>query len=76
MYRNLNAECARLGVTQKYLAEKVLNITPSTLSIKLKDPHGLKLIEAKKIKEFLHSDLPIDELFQFDPVDSINKSSN
>lgn len=66
MYRNLNAECARVNVTRKELAKKALKIQPTTLSNKLKDDNGLKLAEAKKIKEYLHTDLSLDELFMYE----------
>ena len=66
MYRNLNAECARAGVTKKMIANEVLHIQPSTLSIKLKKDDGFKINEAQKIKEYLKSSLTLEDLFKFE----------
>ena len=51
MYRNLNAECARVGITKSDLAEKVLNISPSTLWRKTKLKDGFKVSEELKFKK-------------------------
>lgn len=51
MYRNLEAEMARAGITQGQLA-KELGITPTTLSLKLNGKSNLSLRECVKIKRF------------------------
>ena len=50
MYRNLNAECAKAGITKLELAEKILEISPSTLWRKTKLRDGFKINEALKIQ--------------------------
>jgi len=62
MYRNVDAELARKGITQGDLA-KALNITPTTISLKLNGKYGFSLEEAKKIKETLNAKMSLDELF-------------
>lgn len=75
MYRNLNAECARAGVTKNELA-KVLNIAPSSLWRKLRMRSGLKFCEAAAIKDFLKADIPLETLFEFDPIDEIEEEQD
>lgn len=65
MYRNLEAEMARAGVTQAQLA-KELGITPTTLSFKLNGKSNLSLRECVKIKHFLNSHETVDYLFAED----------
>lgn len=62
MYRNLEAEMARAGITQGRLA-KELGITPTTLSLKLNGKSNLSLRECVKIKRFLGTSETIDYLF-------------
>ncbi|MFR5243539.1 MAG: helix-turn-helix transcriptional regulator [Clostridium sp.] len=62
MYRNLEAEIARAGITQSRLAEE-LGITPTTLSLKLNGKSNLSLQECVKIKRFLGANETIDYLF-------------
>ncbi len=62
MYTNLLAEMRRKGLRQVDVA-KCLNISPSTLSQKLKRKSEFDLSEAKKIKEFLGVNMPLEELF-------------
>ena len=62
MYRNLDAEMARVKITQTYLA-KELGITPTTLSFKLNGKSNLSLKECVRIKQLLGTELPIDYLF-------------
>lgn len=69
MYRNLNAEMARVKITQAYLA-KELGITPTTLSFKLSGKSNLLLRECVRIKRILGTDLPIDYLFDEDDQNS------
>lgn len=63
MYRNLEAELARRGMTKTQIA-KELGITLGTLSLKLSGKYKLTLPEAIKIKKILNVDLPIEYLFK------------
>lgn len=63
MYRNLEAELARQGITKTDVA-KELGITLGTLSLKLNGKYKLTLPEAIKIKKILNVDLPIEYLFE------------
>ncbi|NCB52868.1 MAG: XRE family transcriptional regulator [Clostridia bacterium] len=62
MFRNLDAELKRKGMTRGDLA-KAMNITPSTMSMKLNGKSGLTLNEAMRIKAILDVDIPIEQLF-------------
>nr|DAX63388.1 MAG TPA: SOS-response transcriptional repressor [Caudoviricetes sp.] len=62
MYKNLEAELARNGITRIDIAE-VLQLNISTVSNKLTIPKRLKLYEAVKIKEAFFPDLTLDYLF-------------
>lgn len=66
MYRNLNAELARAGITRQELAREALHITPTTLSHKMNCDDGFLIKEAILIKKYLKTDISIDELFKFD----------
>lgn len=63
MYPNLRAEMKRKGITLAWLAEQ-LGITIGTLSQKLTGKSPFTLNEAKKIKEILELDIPIEILFE------------
>ena len=62
MYPNLNAELARIGLSQRDLASR-LGRTPGTLSLKLTGKASLTLPEAAKIKEIIGTTLPLEILF-------------
>lgn len=62
MYNNLEAEMARIKMTQAQLA-KELGITATTLSLKLNGKSNLSLKECMKIKQVLGTELPVDYLF-------------
>lgn len=62
MYRNLEAELARKGASRKDLA-KVLNCTVGTVGQKLGGKSAFTLPEAKRIKDYLSVDAPLDFLF-------------
>ncbi len=72
MYPNVNAECARKGITRKFLAQQVLHITPGTLSKKLKKRNGFSFEEAQKIQEYLNPGMDLNKLFEFDSRDEVN----
>lgn len=65
MYRNLEAEMARAGITQREMSEK-LGITATTLSFKLNGKSNLSLGECVEIKKILGTNEPIDYLFAED----------
>lgn len=65
MYPNLRAEMKRKGITLAWLADQ-LGITIGTLSQKLTGKSPFTLNEAKKIKEILELDIPIEILFKED----------
>ena len=61
MYKNLEAELKRNGLTQNDLC-KLLNLNKSTISNKMNGIRDFKLIECKKIAIWLNS--TIDYLFE------------
>lgn len=63
MYKNVNAERARKGITLEDLAE-ALGLTIGTVSQKLNGKYPITLDEAKIIKERLGVDMPLEELFE------------
>ncbi len=62
MYKNLEAELSRNGLTKGELA-KLLKIQPTTLSNKLNGKSELKFSEAIQIKSILKVDIPLEILF-------------
>lgn len=62
MYRNLEAELRRKGITRAMLAD-ALKINIATISEKLTKPGRLKLEEAKKIHKIFFADLEFEYLF-------------
>lgn len=63
MYRNAKAEIVRAGLTLEMIAAE-MDIAASTLSQKLNGKYPITLIEAKKFKKIVKSDLPIEILFE------------
>lgn len=63
MYPNLKAEMARGKFTLEYVSKK-LGISISTLSQKLQGKYPITLAEAKKIKEIIGVDIPLEILFE------------
>lgn len=63
MFPNLEAEMARSRTTKTKLAIN-MGITLGTLSLKLSGKSDLSLREAKKIKEILGVEIPLEELFK------------
>ncbi len=63
MYSNVKAELARRNMTVVDLA-KLTGIRYQTLNDKLNGKFKLTLDEAKKIKEALGVDIPIEDLFE------------
>lgn len=62
MYKNLEAELARKGITKGDLA-KALQIRPTTLSNKLSGKSIITLKEALTIKSVLGVEMSLEELF-------------
>lgn len=62
MYKELNAELARIGWDKKQLAEKI-GMSYSTLITKLRGEAPLKLDEAISIKRVIGSTMPLESLF-------------
>ena len=62
MYRNLEAEMVRKGITQNQLAE-LLKLNSSTVSLKMNGKRDFSLNEAMRIKELLNVDIPLEKLF-------------
>lgn len=63
MYSNLKAEMKRGGFTLETVSRK-LGITLGTLSLKLNGKYPVTLNEAKKIKEIIGVDIPLEDLFE------------
>ena len=62
MYRNLDAELKRKGMTRGELAKR-MSITASTMSMKLNGKSDITLKEAMQIKGIINVDIPLEELF-------------
>ena len=62
MYKRLESEMVLHNVTRKDLADAI-GVQYNTILLKLRGVYGFTLDEAFKIKEFLKTDLPLDELF-------------
>lgn len=63
MYLNAKAELVRAGKTLADLSEN-LGGTISTWSLKLNGKYPITLDEAKRFKNFVGTDLPIEVLFE------------
>lgn len=63
MYRNARAEMVRAGLKLEDVATE-MDMTISTLSQKLNGKYPITLIEAKRFKKIVKSDLPIEILFE------------
>lgn len=63
MYRNLEAEMVREGISRKDLAE-LLEVRYATIIDKLKGKFGFTLDEAFKIRNSFFSDLSFEYLFE------------
>lgn len=63
MFPNLEAEMARRKISRQHLA-KVLECTPTTLSLKLNGKSIITLAECIKIRDFIDKELSIDYLFK------------
>lgn len=65
MYRNVDAELKRVGKNRGDLA-KFLKRSPSTISLKLNGKADITLREAKEIKMYVKTNMPLEELFSTD----------
>ena len=66
MFPNLDAEMARYRVSQGTLAT-VINVTPNTMSLKLKGKAPITLDEATKIRNAINKELSLEYLFAAEP---------
>lgn len=71
MYNNLEAELKRKKVLRRDLAEN-LNLTISTVSLKLNGKAPITLEEALAIKHFLKVDIPLEKLFDFEEPQKVS----
>lgn len=69
MFPNLEAEMARNKITQAKLAD-ILDVTPTTMSLKLSGRSSLSLKECVKIKRKVFPDKSLDYLFAADETGS------
>ncbi len=69
MYPNFNAERARKGITLEALSE-ITGVRVPTLSLKLSGKSPISLIEAKKLKKAVGTNLPLEILFGEEAVQS------
>ena len=67
MYPNLNGEIAKRGLILEDLA-KEMGCTIGTISNKLRGVSPVTLVEAKKLKKIVKSDLPLEELFSTEAI--------
>lgn len=65
MYKNLEVELVRHGMTRYKLAQK-LGINNGTLSLKLNGKSEISLKMARVIRDILNKDLTLDYLFDTD----------
>lgn len=63
MYRNAKAEMVRAGLTLERVSE-ALGCTTGTLSLWLNGKYAITLTNAKRFKEIVGSDMPLEELFK------------
>lgn len=68
MFPNLKAEMARGGITSGALA-KMLNVSESTISMKLNKPDRIKLKECVEIRDAFFPEKDIGYLFDFQSDD-------
>lgn len=63
MYRTAKSEMMKRGLTLADVAP-LMDVSVSTLSLKLNGKYPFTLKEAKQFKEIVKSDLPLEELFE------------
>lgn len=63
MYRNAKAELVRVGLTLADVSES-LGGTVATWSLRLNGKALISLVDAKRFKKFVNSNLPLEVLFQ------------
>ncbi len=63
MYRTAKSEMMKRGLTLGDVAP-LMDVSVGTLSLKLNGKYPITLNEAKRFKEIVKSDLPLEELFE------------
>lgn len=69
MYPNFNAERARRNITLETLSE-ALDVTVATMSQKLSGKYPITLLEAKKLKAAIGTNLPLEILFSEEAIEN------
>lgn len=67
MYKNLMAELAKQKMSLEELS-KEMGIKQETLLLKMESCHGINFKEAVKIKMILKTDMPLEQLFSWEPI--------
>ena len=69
MYLRLKFEITRKGYTIETFAKK-MNVAEKTLRNKINGATDFTWLECLKIREILETDLPLEELFEFEKIAS------
>lgn len=67
VYKNLMAELAKQEMSLEELS-KEMGIKQETLLLKMESCHGINFKEAVKIKMILKTDMPLEQLFSWEPI--------
>lgn len=67
MYKNLMAELEKQEMSLEELS-KEMGIKQETLLLKMESCHGINFKEAVKIKMILKTDMPLEQLFSWEPI--------
>lgn len=67
MYKNLMVELAKQEMSLEELS-KEMGIKQETLLLKMESCHGINFKEAVKIKMILKTDMPLEQLFSWEPI--------
>lgn len=67
MYKNLMAELAKQEMSFEELA-KEMGIEQKKLLLKMESCHGINFREAMKVKTILKTDMPLEQLFSWEPI--------
>ena len=67
VYKNLMAELAKQEMSLEELS-KEMGIKQEMLLLKMENRHGINFKEAVKIKMILKTDMPLEQLFSWEPI--------